>query len=157
MLSYKSTTSGRKGLSRARLFIMKESFFCGVFHEEFLSDAREPVTGYRSSPCQWKGRSQLHQCSQSWGCCTHWGTLGKKVRLMLGRSCCEEEGQSRAGSLQSCTLPTRGHSDGVSLRQCHCRQRGKAKNIRHYYNKLLLFHKSWLLWIRVKSPVCTVV
>lgn len=98
MLSYKSTTSGRKGLSRARLFIMKESFFCGAFHEEFLSNAREPVTGYRSSPCQWKGRSQLHQCSQSWGCCTYWGTLGKRRSgWCLGEVAVRRKGRAELG------------------------------------------------------------
>lgn len=46
MLSYKSRTSGRKGLSRARIFVMKETFFHGAFFRAaVLRRSSRPVLG----------------------------------------------------------------------------------------------------------------
>lgn len=99
-----------------------------------------------------------HSCSSALGAGAAVPTGARWAGKGEDDACCEEEeGQSRAGSLQRCTLPTQGHSDGVSLGQCHCRQWDKAKNIWHYYTKLFLLHKSWLLWMQVKPPMCTVV
>lgn len=46
MLSYKSRPSGRKGLSRARIFIMKETFFHRTFFRaNVLKRSSRPVLG----------------------------------------------------------------------------------------------------------------
>ena len=132
MLSYKSRTSGRKGLSWARLFVMKEMFFCGAFFRDDVLARNSSLMLRRcllacycllQFPMSVKRQVTIAPVvSWSWGCHTHWGSLGKEVRLTLGRSGCEEEEeQSRAGSLQSCALPTQGHSDGIGLGQCYCR------------------------------------
>lgn len=150
MLSWKSRASGRKGLSRARLFVVTETLICGAFfRDDVLSrgiclqcwgDAL--LARYCPSQFPMSVERQVTLApvvSRSWGRRSHWGLLGKKARLTLGRSCCnEEEGQSRAGPLQSCALPTHGHRDGVSLGQCHCRRRRRAKNIQCSYTQLFL-------------------
>lgn len=161
MLSYKRRTSGRKGLSRARLFTMKGMFFCGAFFRNGVLSWGVPLQ-YVTCPLLPIAVPNVsektgHSCTSGLSEVELLYPLGTKVRLMLGRSCCkEEEGQTQTMSVQSCVLPTQGHSHWISLGQWHCRWWGRAKNIWHFHTKLFLLfllHKSWLLWRRVHSTL----
>lgn len=71
MLPYKSRASGRKGLSRARLTVMKEMFFCGAFFRDGVllwgiplrcwGDALPACYCWLWFPMPVTGRSGLHR------------------------------------------------------------------------------------------------
>lgn len=119
MLSYKSRTSGRKGLSRARLFIMKETFFFGAFlgmmcsGKEFLCDAWEvgylPVAAHCSSCVS---GSEGHHCTRGLaelGLPFPPGMVGQEGRAVPGRSCCKEEAEPSWALAELCAAYPKSH------------------------------------------------
>lgn len=100
MLSYNSRTSGRKGLSRARIVIVMETFIHRVFFRGGVLSGGihdwcrggEWLTCW-GSPCQWRGRLRVNLWSQNWGL---WYTgRGGQAGAWMGGCWEEEEGQRR--------------------------------------------------------------